>query len=361
MKKKIILAAILAALTAVSAVSLAGCGGGQEPAPPVSSAADVQPVADQNLNNLTGETDLTDEAVGKRPVAVMINNIDASLPQYGIAAADLMFETLVEGGITRMMAVYGDYTQIPNVCSIRSCRYYYPILAEGLDALYIHCGSDMTIAMDTLNRLGTDRFDGNAGNTLLFERDQDRLQSYSVEHTMMLKGSNVPQAMVQANMRTDLESGKNTPLFDFNTEGVLVQPENGANPCTRVDFQFSGYYYSTFRYDAADKTYYKRHNGNAHMDIATGEQLNYTNVFVLETSITPRGTDNGLMDVDWTGGTGYYISGGASQQIRWSKPSESSSIQITDLNGSPIKVNTGKSYFGIINTGDAALSVEESY
>ncbi len=358
--KKIILAAMLAAITAVSAVSMTACGGG-EPSQPADSVVSVQPVADQNLNNLTGETDLTDEAVGKRPVAVMINNIESSLPQYGISSADLMFETLVEGGITRMMAVYGDYTQVPNVCSIRSCRYYYPILAEGLDALYIHCGADMTIAMDTLNRLGTDRFDGNAGNTLLFERDQDRLQSYSVEHTMMLKGANVPQAMANANMRTDLDSGKNVPLFDFNTEGVLVQPENGANPCTRVDFQYSGYYYSTFRYDTTDKTYYKRHNGSPHMDITTGEQLNYTNVFVLETDISVRDEKKGLMDVDWTGGTGYYISGGASQQIKWSKPNESASIQITDLNGRPIKVNTGKSYFGIINYGDATLSVEESY
>lgn len=354
--KKIILAALLAALTAVSAVSMVGCGGdGKE----VSNSAvvDVQPVADHNLNNLTGETNLTDEAVGKRPVAVMINNIDASLPQYGVAAADLMFETLVEGGITRMMAVYGDYTQIPNVCSIRSCRYYYPILAEGLDALYIHCGSDMTIAMDTLNDLGIDRFDGNYGNTLLFERDQERLQSYSVEHTMMLKGSNVPQAMTEANMRTDLESGKNTPLFDFNQEGVLVQPENGVNPCTQVNLAFSDSYYSTFRYDATDKTYYKSHNGNAHMDIATGEQLNYTNVFVLETNISVR-NEKGLMDVDWTGGTGYYISGGAYQQIKWSKPKESSNIQITDQDGNPVKVNTGKSYFGIINYGDTDVIVE---
>ena len=58
-----------------------------------------------DYNRLTGLDDLSEEAKGKRPVAVMINNIKAALPQYGISQADLMFECIVEGGITRMMAV----------------------------------------------------------------------------------------------------------------------------------------------------------------------------------------------------------------------------------------------------------------
>ena len=78
-----------------------------------------------NVNLLTGLPTLTDEAVGKRPVAVMINNVEAALPQYGISAADVIFEIPVEYDLTRLMALYGDYTQVPDVCSVRSCRYYY--------------------------------------------------------------------------------------------------------------------------------------------------------------------------------------------------------------------------------------------
>ena len=88
----------------------------------------------ENVNLLTGVADLSEEAVGKRPVAVMINNIEAALPQYGISEADLLFELPVEGGVTRLMALYGDYTAVPQVCSVRSCRYYFPILAAGYDA-----------------------------------------------------------------------------------------------------------------------------------------------------------------------------------------------------------------------------------
>lgn len=356
--------AIFAALALAGVLALTGCGGQQaeEPASSATESAVVsQPVERHNVNNLTGVNDMSKEAVGKRPVAVMINNISASLPQYGISDADLMFEVVVEGGITRMMAVYGDYTKIPDVCSVRSCRYYYPILAQSFDALYIHCGYDKTIAYDTLQSLGIDRFDGNDGNSLLFERDPERLQSYALEHTMKLKGANVPQAMKEANMRTDLKDGKNQPIFQFNEEGKVVQPNDGLDLCTEVDFQFSPDavepYYSTFTYDSAKKVYLKQHNGNPHMDSATGEQLSYTNVFVLETDISVRDS-HGRMNVDWTGGTGYYLSGGAYQKIKWSKPTESDPISITDENGSPIQVNTGKSYFGIIEKDGAKLAVE---
>lgn len=137
-----------------------------------------------DYNRLTGLDDLSDAAKGKRPVAVMVNNIKASLPQYGISKADLMFEVLVEGGITRMMAVYGDYTKVPNVCSVRSCRYYFPIFAYGLDAVYICYGSNPTLGTPTLKRLGIDYFNGAENNDeVIFGRDPNRVGKYKREHT----------------------------------------------------------------------------------------------------------------------------------------------------------------------------------
>ena len=93
-----------------------------------------------NQNLLTGLPTLTDEAIGKRPVAVMINNVPKALPQYGIDNADVIFEVIVEGNQTRFMALYGDYTQVPKICSVRSCRKYFPILSEGFDAIYVNWG-----------------------------------------------------------------------------------------------------------------------------------------------------------------------------------------------------------------------------
>ena len=114
----------------------------EESVPEESSEEESVPVVEQtgNLNPLTGLMTLSDEAVGKRPVAIVINNIKDSLPQYGIAGADIIFEMVAEAGITRLLGVWGDYTQIPDVCSVRSSRPYFVDLAAGFDALYIHVG-----------------------------------------------------------------------------------------------------------------------------------------------------------------------------------------------------------------------------
>lgn len=296
-------------------------------------------------NPLTGEYGYNENAVGKRPVAVMINNIDLSLPQYGIGSADYIYEVVVEGGITRLMAVFADYTSVPDLCSIRSCRYYYPIIAHGLDAIYCHWGADQTIAQETLDRLDIDRFDGGSSTYYdwLFLNDEQRLLEYSSEHTGYLKGSVLAEAIEYAGYRTDMRNGAKD-AFVF-AEGDEVTTFEGT-PCTMFDVIFSESYYSTFTYDEENKTYKKQHSGDPHMDSATDEQLSFTNVFVLETSVSMRGVGE-LMDVALEGGTGYYISGGKSMPINWTKPAENENFVITDLSGQPITVNRGKCYFGI--------------
>ena len=79
---------------------------------------EVEEVMPENQNLLTGLADLSDKAIGKRPVAIMVNNVNDALPQYGIAGADVIFEMHVEGDLTRLMALYADYTEIPKVCAI---------------------------------------------------------------------------------------------------------------------------------------------------------------------------------------------------------------------------------------------------
>ena len=98
------------------------------------SAVEPQEEIPANQNLLTGVADLTDAAIGKRPVAVMVNNVSYAMPQYGVGQADIIFEIPVEGDATRFMALYGDYTQVPQICPIRSCRYYFPALSQGFDA-----------------------------------------------------------------------------------------------------------------------------------------------------------------------------------------------------------------------------------
>lgn len=306
---------------------------------------------EENFNRLTGLDNLSKKAKGKRPVAVMINNINVSLPQYGIGKADLMFECLVEGGITRMMAVYADYTKIPNVCSIRSCRYYFPILAYGLDAVYFCFGSNKSLGTATLERLKIDYIDGSVNtDDLIYARDPERLARYSREHTAYLKGENMPEILKKYKIRTDYKEGKDKYIFDFQKPAKI-----SSVACDEATLVFSNAYYSTFKYDSEKKVYLKEHSGSPHMDSSTGKQLSYVNVFALETDISLY--DGGpLVEMNWKGGTGYYISRGTIKKITWTKADEASSIVVKDKSGNEIKVNRGNSYFGFVNSGKVELS-----
>ena len=88
---------------------------------------------------LTGEP-VAEEIGRRRPAAVMINNIQACLPQWGISHAGVIYEAPVEGGISRMMAIFEDYDNLERIGSVRSCRNYFIFYAAGFEAIYVHYG-----------------------------------------------------------------------------------------------------------------------------------------------------------------------------------------------------------------------------
>lgn len=308
-----------------------------------------------NQNLLTGLPDLTDVAIGKRPVAVMVNNVTDAMPQYGVEKADIIFEIPVEGDHTRFMALYADYTTVPQICAIRSCRYYFPALSQGFDAFYINWGIDDTIA-DYLESLNLDRYDGITGQGGFFGRDQERRNAgYALEHTGYFDGTKFASVVQSQGKRLELAEDKKDPAFSFH--GMNEQLKAGDKPCTRVDIHF-GAQSSGFVYDEAGKTYKKEMNGNPHIDGRTGNQLAFTNVFVLETSISVR-DDIGHKTIDWAGGkdtVGYYISNGGIQKIHWSKEQgkETSRLKFYDESGKEISINRGKTYIAL-NYPDQAV------
>lgn len=349
------------ALLFVGAAVLTGCAGMSSQLTPETTAASqtttakttttttetTQKTVHGELDPLTGEYVLDAAAVGKRPVAVMVNNLKGALPQYGIEAADIIYELPVEGGITRLMAVYADYQHMPNVCSVRSCRYYYPILCLGMDAIYCHWGSDQTIAKETLQRTGIDHLDGGNLFGSLFFRDPNRVGVYASEHTGYLDGAKLPDFIAKKGFRTDRSEDYQQTTFRFAEPEQPVKPQQ--LKVNTLTLNFSGAYFSTFQYDSSLGTYGKLHSGNPHIDQSTGNQLRFENVFVLQTDIHTR-ADGYLMDVSLTGGTGYYAANGGMEAITWTKESETAPIRVFHTDGTELTVSAGKSYIGIIGT-----------
>ena len=303
-----------------------------------------------NQNLLTGWANLSEKAIGKRPVAVMVNNVEPALPQYGISQADVIFELPVEGDLTRLMAMYADYTKVPDVCAIRSCRYYYPAIAKGFDAFYIHWGSDQSI-VSYLKSIQPDKYDGLSNDGGLFGRDSARRSAgYSLEHTGYFKGTKFASVVDSKGERVNLKDTKKGTAFQFANYGTLVTPTGGA--CNTVAIRF-GACNSKFTYNADTNTYLKSMNGHKHIDGKTGEQLSFTNVFVLETSISVR-DKVGHKNINWQGSSsskGYYVSNGAVQRIRWSQSGESSYLKFYDENGKELEINRGKTYIAYTYAG----------
>ena len=284
-------------------------------------------------NPLTGTFDLDVSAKDNRPVAVMINNIyQAQRVQTGLSKADIIYETEVEGGITRLMAVYKDLTKVEKFGTIRSARYPYVDLALGHDAIYVHHGQDPTYCAPHLNDI--DHFTISENNS--GQRIKNGLSS---EHTLYGFGPKTWETLKKTFKRTNVSS--DSTWMNFAKEDKKVTLQGGT--ANSVTVPFSDSYHTTFNYDAATGLYTRLSGSEVRNDYVTGESTQVKNVFVLLTTITNY-PDGYHRRVDLTGGDGFYITNGTYTAVRWSKGSSKNPITVTDAQGKAVEVSAGKSY-----------------
>lgn len=298
------------------------------------------------VNPLTGEETLSKTAVNKRPIGVMINNIKASLPQRGIAEADLYYEAVAEGGITRILALFSDVDKIPDIGSLRSARHYYLSLAMGHDAIYCHFGgSPYSLNYIKNNGIKTINFISTAASY----RDPNRVGKYAYEHTAFTDGERLKKAINKKGIKTD---GNIADAYKFGDNAAVLSTGNAA---TSITVPFSGSTKATYTYDAATGLYKKGQFNANHIDSATGETLAVKNVFVLQTTIgsLANADKNGRLDFDLSGGTGYYACDGKIIHITWKKGGYNDPMKYYTLDGKELTVAPGKSWVSIISTNNA--------
>ena len=300
---------------------------------------EVAPV--KYVNPLTGVQDIEQEEVTyRRPVAVMINNLNiAQKVQTGLSQADIVYETEVEGGITRLLAVYQDITKVEKFGTVRSARYPYVDLAMGHSAIYVHHGQDNTYCAPHLK--DTQAFtlgENNAG-----ERIKNGL---AIEHTLYGDGAKLWNWFgKKTKFDLDLDAAK--PWQDFTKEDESLTLESVA---TKVSVPFSGSYNSVFKYDAANQKYVRYFKNTERLDYYTNKNECFKNVFVLITDITNY-PDGYHRKVALQSGKGWYCVNGSYMPILWSKGEASDSFKFTDTNGNQIKVNQGNSWVCIAKKG----------
>ncbi len=346
---KRIFSALLSVLLVASVFT--ACGKDDTPISP--SPSDTEPITDAakpaNQNPLTG-LELRTEAIGKRPVAVMVENSPEARPQWGLSSPDVVVEGVVEGGITRMMWLYADAEDIPKVGPTRSARHDYVELAEGFDAIYVHFGGS-TYAYDALKKDGVDDIDGMyAGG--YFARDKSR--KVASEHTAYTTGENLRKAISEKGLRTDIKEANASPFVFADTKQTL-----SGGTCNSVLAVFSKDYKHTFKYNAEDGLYYN-HMNSSEMKDANGATMAVSNVLILYTGVSPVPGSDKHKDWDLSSGTGVYVSNGTYQNIKWSKGTASTPtapLKLTDESGAPLKLNAGKMWIGFVPDANSGATV----
>ncbi len=334
MKKRLFAAIICVALS----VSFAGCGKTKtktkKEEKKVSSTAVVSSEPKKVINPLTGLDMGEDADINTRPVAIMINNMSLAQPvQTGVNKADIVYETEVEGGITRLMAVFKNINSVGQIGTVRSARYPYVDLANGHDAVYLHCGQDPKYCAPHLKDIDDISIDTNSIGT---KRISNGL---ATEHTLYAFGNQLTECIENKKIRTTSQNNDN--WVNFADEDETVTLSDGV--CNKVSVAFSSSYKTSFVYDSSKGKYTRYFGTTLRTDYLTKETTDVKNVFVLLTTISDY-SDNYHRQVALEGGEGYYISNGNYQKINWKKGSTKSAFSFTDLSGNEIKVNAGKSW-----------------
>ncbi len=294
------------------------------------------------INPLTGLY-IPEEIVNRRPVGVMINNLKKAMPQSGIAQADVIYETLVEGGIARLFAVFKDF-DAEKIGPVRSARHYYLDFSFDFDALYVHYGASDQAFIDIRN-LNAPNMNGLSYlDAIMCFQDSSRVRPHSTytSYEGLMAGWEAEK------YRTEYADGFSSK-FQFAEENPEMLEAVDAN---KVILDFSYYQYAWFDYDEVSQKYLRNQFGGPQIDRETGDQLAFDNVIVQMAEMWKiPGDTEGRLDMTLVGeGDGYYISHGKAIPITWSKSSHYEPTQYFLTDGSELEMYTGKTWIAVFPT-----------
>lgn len=335
--------ALIVLLVAVSLLATAACSSDSKPAadggkPSTSAKPTTTTEPPKVAAPLTGVL-VAPGSVAHAAVTVKIDNTEAGRPQAGLERADVVYEERVEGGVSRMIAVF--HSQDADLVGpIRSVRTSDGPIVGPLGGVFAF--SDGTPAV------------------------VKSLRSVPVKAVYEMQGAgpfvyppgrNRPLKTFAKTARLREEATKQDPppaLFGFRAAGEALA---GTTPAAKATFAFGQRSSVVFDFDAASGRWLRTSNGKAHT-LADGSRLGFTNVIIQTVayrSVGYRDSSGTMVDEAVSVGSGEAIllSGGAQLKLRWSKGSPTAVTQFTDAAGAPVKLAPGTTWVGLVPTGSA--------
>ncbi len=325
---------------------ITGCGGDKH------QNEEEKPKVEENVpKEPEKKVTVIDLESNSRPYAVMINNNSAVWKyQSGLNDAYIVYEMLVEGGITRELALFKD-SEVEKIQSIRSSRHYFLDYVLENDAIYVHWGwSDQ--ARSDISSLKINNINGLTYEGKYFFRDSTVKAAY--EHKGYTKMSSLKTATEKLGYRSTTDT---KPLLNYSADSIDMGSIEGAVDAKYVEAKFSGVHNSKWTYDEETKLYYKKQNNTEMVDFTSKEKFSAKNIIIYKVGYSNiKGDAYGRLNMSNTGsGEGYYISEGKAIPITWEKSSRSSKTIYKLKNGEELKVNDGNTYIELLPTTKDAL------
>lgn len=273
-----------------------------------------------------------------RPIAVMIDNHESALPQGGINDAYLVYEMIVEGGESRLMALFKgvDSTQIGPV---RSARHYFLDYALENDAIYVHYGQSPQAESD-ISSLNISNINGILEDEEYFWRTRDK----SAPHNVATDMESILQVAQSKGYRT---TSTKQSVLNYVTDEVDLEE---GQPATTVTIPYSSSNIVEYTYNEETQRYTRTSHNILNTDWSTGEEVTTKNIIITfaRNTTLDDGENLGRQNVNNLGSLeGYYITNGKAIQIKCEKDARNFQTTYKDLTGKEIDVNDGNTFIQI--------------
>lgn len=273
-----------------------------------------------------------------RSIAVMIDNHKGAWPQAGLNKTYLVYEIVVEGGETRLMALFKG-EDVDTIGPVRSSRHYFLDYAMENDAIYAHYGWSPQAKSD-ISKYSVDNINGMVFGSPKFKRISDK----KAPHNVMTSTSAILDAAKKSGYRTT-----------SNEDSVLNYVSDEVNLTDGIDAKTVTIPHSTlqtvkYTYDEETKRYTRYARGTLQKDYSTGESITTKNIIIefVDNSTLDDGSRKGRQTLSNIGTfDGYYITNGKAIKIICTKNDRKSKTVYKDENGKIIEVNDGNTWVNI--------------
>lgn len=273
-----------------------------------------------------------------RPIAVMHDNHIDAVPQYSLNDAYMVYEIIVEGGISRLMALYKG-VEVDKIGPVRSSRHYFLDYALENDAIYVHFGWSPQAKSD-ISKLGVNNINGISESSKSFWRTKDKY----APHNVATSTEKILQIAERKGYRT---TSTQKSVLNYVAEDVDLDTEMIAKTVT---IPYSDHNTVKYEYDEESKSYIRYSRGKLQKDVTSGETVKVKNIIITKCKnwALKDGSSKGRQTIDNIKTLeGYYITNGKAIEITCEKSSRSSQTIYRDLNGNEIEVSDGNTFVQI--------------